>query len=61
MRREDQSGPRVSRKAVVAVVAVALAGFAAVLGALLWDQRVAGEQPLVTVYKHPDCNCCNKG
>lgn len=59
MNHQDHRAPRISRKAFAGVVLAALAGGGVALGALLWDQsREPGA--VITVYKHPECNCCNK-
>ena len=53
--------PVLSRKALLGVALAALVGAGVALAALMWDQ--AGTQDraaVVTVYKHPQCGCCNK-
>lgn len=50
-----------SRKAVFGVVLTALLGAGIALAAMLRDQSGSGDgTAVVTVYKHPQCGCCNK-
>ena len=52
---------RLERKALLAVAFSAVLGGAIVAAAMLWDStHPRPGKPLVTVYKHPECGCCNK-
>jgi hypothetical protein len=55
------SATRPTRRQLLGIAALGLAGAAAVLAALVYDERrSATSGPVVTVYKHPQCDCCNK-
>jgi hypothetical protein len=57
-RRAQQVVPR---KALLGMALAAVVGASFALGALMWDQaRLPDRAAVVTVYKHPQCGCCNK-
>lgn len=56
------SGSRASRREMVLVTAIAGAvAAAALIGTILWEKAAPPPaSQVLTVYKHPQCNCCNK-
>ena len=52
--------PVISRKALLSVALAALVSAGIALAALLWHQAGSSDRTVLTVYKHPQCGCCNK-
>ena len=61
MNPKNRASPPAPRLALLLIGGVAIFMAALAVAALIWDRaKPRGTGAVIAVYKHPECNCCNK-